>query len=127
MPAHSNQFPWPPHYGHFNFFEDRMLAHSAVRALRREGDGLYQLERKRGDHLRVFICECYSFGVAEFYEATESLGHLDAIIINSAWCGYTDEAKRLTREKGVGLFKIADLMGALSKRDYWTYLTDWEA
>src|SRR3546814_1248291 len=34
------------------------------------------------------ICECYAFGVADYIETTGKLGHLDLVIINSAWCGY---------------------------------------
>jgi hypothetical protein len=54
------------------------------------------------------------------------LGELDAIVINSAWCDYTMQAKRLAREKKVGLFKIGTFMSALNKADFWTYLTDME-
>jgi hypothetical protein len=127
MPAYSSEFPWPSHYGHFNYFEDRMRGHNRVRELRRESDGVYDIIRTHGDMLRTFICECYSFGVAEYFEAVEMLGHLDAIVINSAWCGYTDEAKILTRERRVGLFKIPDLMGALHRPEYWDYFNEWEA
>src|SRR3546814_5256989 len=58
------------------------------------------LRRTRGDVLRLFICECYAFGVADYIETTGKLGHLDLVIINSAWCGYSPDAKRYCREIG---------------------------
>src|SRR3546814_8456968 len=73
--------------------------------------------------LRLFICECYAFGVADYIETTGKLGHLDLVIINSAWCGYSPDAKRYCRDESVGLFEIGELMGALPRADYWNYLT----
>lgn len=87
MPAHSEHFPWPSHYGHYKYFEGQMNRHGKVASLTAEGNGVYQLTRSRGDTLRVFICECYVFGVAEYIETIEQLGRLNAVIINSAWCG----------------------------------------
>jgi hypothetical protein len=86
------------------------------------GNGLYEITTKYGDTLRVFVCECYSFGAAEYIETVEELGDLDAILINSAWCSYTIEAKHLCRKNKVGLFKIADLMSALNKQALSTHL-----
>jgi hypothetical protein len=123
MPAHSKEFPWPPHYGHFKFFEARMRAHRRVATLTAVDRGVYEMALVSGKILRVFICECYSYGVAEYVETVEKLGEFDAIVINSDWCGYTREAKRLCRDKEVGLFKIGDLMAALHKPDFWSYLT----
>ena len=126
MPATSNSFPWPSYYGHFNFFEQRMRGHSKVRELEALGNGRYRLTRLNGDVLQVFVCECYSFGAAEYLETTENLGRLDAVIIDSSWCGYTDEAKVQCRAEAVGLFKIRDFMAALNRPDYWCYLNEWE-
>lgn len=126
MSAHSNIFPWPSYYGHFNFFEQRMRAHSQVRDLDALGDGRYRLTKTNGAVLEVFICECYSYGCAEYVETTEKLGKLDVIIISSNWCGYTDDLKIECRGDRVGLFDIRDFMAALNRPDYWAYLNDWE-
>src|SRR3546814_10951633 len=69
-------------------------SHQKVAELTAEGDGVYRLRRTRGDVLRLFICECYAFGVADYIETTGKLGHLDLVIINSAWCGYSPDADR---------------------------------
>lgn len=126
MAERSDGFPWPSYYGHFRFFEQRMDAHSHVIKVQTHGDGVYELTNVYGSKLRVFICECYSFGAAEYAETKEALGKLDAIVINSAWCGYTMDAKRLARSDKVGLFKIASFMSALNKANVWEYLTDTE-
>lgn len=113
-------------YEHYRFFEDQMKAHSRVLSIEPQGEGLYLITLHDDRHLRIFICECYSFGVAEYMETTEKLGPLDAIIINSNWCGYTDEVKAQCRNKHVGLFKIGDFMAALNLQDSWVYLNERE-
>jgi hypothetical protein len=115
-----------PYYGHFKFFEQRMRAHSQVSNLTMIVDGRYDLTTFFEAKLKVFICECYSYGVAEYTETTVEHGKLDVIIINSNWCGYTLEAKRLCRSERVGLFKIADFMSALNKANYWEHLNESE-
>src|SRR3546814_18538513 len=72
-----------------------MARHQKVAELTAEGDGVYRLRRTRGDVLRLFICECYAFGVADYIETTGKLGHLDHVIINSAWCGYACKTPEL--------------------------------
>jgi hypothetical protein len=126
MPAHKQEFPWPSYYGHFNFFEQRMAAHHKVAGLDAKGGGLYELTLGSGEMLLVFICECYSFGVAEYTESVQKLGALNAVIIHSNWCGYTTDAKRHCREEHVGLFNIRDLMAALNRPDFWAYLNEGE-
>jgi hypothetical protein len=103
-----------------------MEAHSRVRSIEPLGDGRYRITRSDGAVLETFICECYSFGIAEYIETTENLGRLDAIIINSNWCGYTDQLKVQCRDERVGLFRIGDFMAALNRQDFWAYLDQWE-
>lgn len=126
MTGHSDKYPWSPYYGHFNFFEQRMNTHSGVASLEAVGNGLYNLNTKFGRTLRIFVCECYSFGAAEYLEATQALGKLDAVVINSAWCSYTMEAKHLARLEKVGIFKIGNFMSALNKVELWVHLTQAE-
>ena len=126
MPAYSDAFPWPSYYGHYNFFEQRMRAHSKVRDLEALGDGRYRLTKSDGTILEVFVCECYAFGAAEYLETKTNLGRLDAVIIASNWCGYSPDVKAQCRAEQVGLFDIRDFMAALNRDDFWSYLTDWE-
>lgn len=121
MPAHSETFPWPSYYGHFDFFESRMQSHSRVHSLTQISPGYYCLKRSDGDEIYVFICECYSFGVAEYAEVKKEFGRVDAIVINSNWCGYTGDAKDQCRDEKTGLFSLIEFMAALNINDYWEY------
>jgi hypothetical protein len=124
MTAYSNDFPWPSYYGHYDFFEHRMAEHSRVQSIMcSQQTGLYHLTKVDGKKVTIFICDCYSFGVAEYDESVTELGSLDAIIINSNWCGYTIAVKRHCRAQKIGIFTIGEFMAALSKPKLWEYLT----
>ncbi len=126
MSAHNEFFPWSSYYGHYNYFEAQIGKHGKVASLTASDNGVFELTRIQGDTLHVFICECYAFGLAEYMETVDKLGKIDVIIINSAWCGYSPDAKRHCRKSKVGLFKIGEFMAALHRDKYWLYLTDTE-
>lgn len=121
MPAHSSAFPRPSYYGHYQFFEERMAAHRKINEIKEIKKGLYDITRSNGAIIRVFVCECYSFGVAEYYETVDNFGSVDAIIINSNWCGYTIDCKSYCIDRNVGLFDIRDFMAALNTDEFWKY------
>jgi hypothetical protein len=123
MTAHNDKFPWMSYYGHYKFFEDKMQSHNRVCGIQNAKNGLYEINLSEAGIIKVFICECYSFGLAEYYETVEKLGKIQAVIINSNWCGYTSEAKHYCREHGVGLFNIGEFMAALNTKKIWEYLT----
>jgi len=100
-----------------------MRSHSKVSSIRETGEGLYVIDLVDRRTLVVFICECYSFGLAEYYESVENLGDLDAVVINSNWCGYTMDAKFHCQEQKVGLYDIKGFMAALNLKNHWEYLT----
>jgi hypothetical protein len=103
-----------------------MGSHSRVLELNPLGQGRYRLTKNDGVVLEIFICECYSYGSAEYLETITKLGKLDAIIISSNWCGYTEELKMQCRDERVGLFNIRDFMAALNHPELWLYLSAWE-
>lgn len=123
MPAKNEDFPWESHYKNYNFFEARMQQLGSVKNFENIDVGLYEIERNGHKNIRVFICECYSFGVAEYIEVKENYGNVDAILINSNWCNYTMEVKLFCRDEHVGVFDIREFMGALNKANIWEYLT----
>lgn len=126
MPEHDENFPWLSKYGHYNYFETRMEHHNKVSNLEKDNEnpGVYSLTRVIGDKIRIFVCDCYAYGIAEYQETIERLGQLDAIIINSAWCSYTDEAKYDCFKDDIGLFNIKDFMAALHRIKYSKYLNE---
>lgn len=123
MPAHNEEFPWMCYNGNYMFFEKIIRNHNKINNIQKTGESSYKMSFHDGRQIKVFICDCYSFGMAEYYEVVERLGEFDAIIISSLWCGYTTDVKRHCRDCGVGLFKIGEFMAALRIRNFWMYLT----
>jgi len=123
MPAHNKNFPWLSYYAHYNFFEEKMFEHSKVSSYKKIKNGLYEIELINRKKITAFICECYSFGKAEFIEANHNYGEIDAIIINSSWCGYTLELKHHCMKKKIGLFDIRGFMAAINRDEFWKYIT----
>jgi len=103
-----------------------MQKHSRVRSLEAVSKGVYRVTQADGRCLTVFICECYSYGVAEYVETISKIGKLDVVIINSNWCGYTDDLKLQCRRDRIGLFDIRDFMAAINHQNYWIYLNEWD-
>ena len=126
MAAHNKEFPWMSYYRNYNFFEQRMHEHSKVDLIENIAPGLYSIRLHGGRELKVFICECYSFDVAEYIETCENYGSLDTIVISSNWCGYSLEVKRHCMSENVGIFDISGFMAAINRREYWTYMTKYE-
>jgi len=126
MSAHNEKFPWLSYYKNYNFFEERMRSHSNVTDIRQIDLGFYEIKLTNENILRVFICECYSYDVAEYDETVQNLGEVNAIIINSNWCGYTLDAKFHCLQRKVGIFNIGGFMKAINRERYWEFLTDYE-
>lgn len=126
MPAHNDDFPWLSYYGNYEFFEQRMLEHNQVDSYENIGDGLYNIRLTSGRNLKVFICECYAYGSAEYIESCENYGKLDAVVINGNWCGYSLELKHECMQSEVGIFTVGGFMAAINRNRFWTYLTDYE-
>ncbi|MFQ6758828.1 MAG: hypothetical protein D9V46_03250 [Deltaproteobacteria bacterium] len=126
MPAHNSTFPWLSYYGHYNFFEERMFDHSKVSSIEQINTGLYDVHLTDGPILRVFICECYAFGDADYHETVGNYGPVNAVIISSNWCGYDFDTKLARMKEKVGIFDIKGFMAAITKPNYWEYMTEHE-
>lgn len=126
MPAENNKFPWLSYYRNYNFFEQRMREHSKVVSCENINIGLYNIRLTNGKTLKVFICECYAFGTAEYVESCENYGELNAVVISSNWCGYSLDIKRDCMQNNVGIFNIGGFMAAINRDMFWTYMTEYE-
>ncbi|WP_336026043.1 hypothetical protein [Acinetobacter pittii] len=123
MPAANNDFPWMSYYGNYNSFKRKIKFHDKVVKVVDidAANGLFDIVQENRT-LRIFICECYSFGVAEYEEALEKFENLDAIIINSTWCSYTPDVKEYCKEQRVGVFNLAEFFGAINLLNFWNYV-----
>lgn len=126
MLAENNKFPWLSYYRNYNFFEQRMREHSKVVSCENINIGLYNIRLTNGRTLKVFICECYAFGTAEYVESCENYGELNAVVISSNWCGYSLDIKRDCMQNNVGIFNIGGFMAAINRDMFWTYMTEYE-
>src|SRR4051794_3017222 len=99
----------------FAYFERAIGGHSRVRALRRDGDQVYIVERKSGPDVRVWLCDIYTLGVADYYEIREADPDIDAIVVVSLWNSYTEDAADQARDDGIGIFKPGEFMSALHR------------
>ncbi|MCK1744645.1 hypothetical protein IVA80_28465 [Bradyrhizobium sp. 139] len=103
------------------YFEERMREHSAVRAFRKlphETEIVYEINRLRfNDTVRVWLSDQYHFGEADFQNRPREIRAGDYILIArpeaASHGGYSDDRIR------VG--KLADFMGALTRREMWKY------
>jgi hypothetical protein len=126
MPAHTEDYPWISYYGNYNFFEQKMRAHTNVETIIKVSPSLYHIKLIDGRIIKTFICECYSFGIAEYLESCENLGELNAVVISFNWCSYSLEVKRHCMHENVGVYDIGGFMAAIRMNNYWQYLTEYE-
>jgi hypothetical protein len=123
MPAHNSTFPWLSYYGNYTFFENRMREHNNVFEVNSIKTGLYDVHLLDSRLLRIFICECYAFDDAQYYEVVENYGPVNAVVISSNWCGYDFEMKLAKMKERIGVFDIKGFMAAINRSNYWEYMT----
>ena len=110
------------HYTIIQFFEKRMNEHGAVASLQRlpvEDEIIYEIARRNhGDTIRVWLADHYRFGEADFLNRPKEIRRGDFILIARPEAGpelASDEHAQIA----VG--KIGILMGALNRKQMWTY------
>lgn len=122
MAAHNENFPWMSHKGDYDFFKKSMVQHKQVDGIDSLGEGLFNINWKKGNDLKVFICDCYCYTISEYIETTTHYNDVNVVIINSKWCNYTMEAKKHCYDNQVGLYTLEEFMVALNYNNYWEYL-----
>lgn len=111
------------------FFVDRMSKHSAVRDVEDVSTDefyLYRIGRVRGNPVLVWLSDAYLFTDMDFHNRPEELEAGDFILVARPEAG-AQVTKEVIAEARIGVGKLGELMGALNKRDVWTYRPpDWE-
>ena len=101
------------------FFEQRMSEHSAVKSFRvlpNEHEFIYEIKREIGDTIRVWLADQYNFDTGDFENRPREICAGDYILIarpEAHGGGYSEDKIRIG--------KLADFMGALTKKDMWRY------
>lgn len=126
MPAANEEFPWLSYHENYDYFENMLKNHSKIKDFQNKDCGLYEITLASDERLSLFICDCYSFGIAEYYETIDNIGELDIIIISSLWCSYAMDLKSYCMSNKIGLFKPKDFMAAIHNKQYWEYMNESE-
>lgn len=124
MAAINKTFPWMSYYKNYRYFLNLSGKHDKVTKVTEidKDRGYFKVYLKDSRILNVFICECYCFGVAEYEESLNNLKEIDAVVINSNWCGYSHDVKDYCRAQKVGVFTISEFLGAINIQNFWNYI-----
>lgn len=112
--------------GQIQTFIERFLSdHQHIRSLQELNRSTMVVELQDGRSLTVFVTNTYVFTEYTFDRVIEIDPAIDAIICSCPFGSYTDSAKALCIEQGIGLFMLGEFMGAIrmNGEDYLNYLT----
>ncbi|MGI4733135.1 MAG: hypothetical protein ACRYFW_15525 [Janthinobacterium lividum] len=111
------------------YFLDRMQEHSCVLSVDDVSTGeyfLYRIHRRSYKDVLVWLSDAYLFGDMDYVNRPTELQRGDYIVIAKPEGGGGASAG-LVESIQIGVGKLADLMGALSRRDMWAYVAPtWE-
>lgn len=97
---------------------DRFLAnHGFIKSLTELNRGTMLVETVDGQTLKVFVTNTYQFTDYSLERVLEVDPAVDAIICSCPAGGYSDSAKATCIENGIGLFMLAEFMGAIRFKD----------
>jgi hypothetical protein len=95
--------------------------HPNVNSLTRSNDIQFDIERTRGNPVRLVCINEYTCGLARVYDVLETFPGTNIIYVGGEWNSYTMEAKEYCLASGLGLYNSTEINGALHQNDFWTY------
>lgn len=98
------------------FVEEFLSDHSAIASLQELNRGTMFVELRDGRKLKVFVTNTYYFTDYTLDRVLEVDPAVNAIICSSPAGQYSDSAKVLCIERGIGLFMLGEFMGAINQR-----------
>ena len=111
------------------YFLARMHEHSSVISVHDVSTDeyfLYRISRKRYGDVLVWLSDAYTFTDMDYANRPEQLQRGDYIVIAKPEGGGGASAQFINAAE-IGVGKLADLMGALNRRDMWSYVAPtWE-
>jgi len=104
-------------YNTVKTFIERFLSdHRAIERLQELNRGTILVELRDGRTLKVFVTNTYYFTDYTLDRVLEVDPAVDAIICSSPAGQYNDSSKQQCIERGIGLFMLAEFMGAIHHR-----------
>ena len=111
------------------YFISRMREHSSVESVDDVSTNehyLYRIRRTRYGDTLVWLSDAYSFTDMDYVNRPDQLTRGDYIVIAKPEGG-GGASYHLVEAAQIGVGKLASLMGALNKREMWTYVEpSWE-
>lgn len=111
------------------YFEARMHEHSAVLSVEdvsNDDHFLYRIRRSRFGNVLVWLLDAYLFTDMDYVNRPVELGRGDYILIAKPEGG-GGASQELIDAAEIGVGKLSDFMGALNKREMWSYIAPtWE-
>jgi len=87
--------------------------HNAVSNVEKIADYVFRIKRNNKPSINVFLTNIYIVGEADVHEIISSNSQISCIVTVSNWNSYTEDAKRLCKDLGIGLFVVSEYYGAL--------------
>jgi len=108
----SGYFERPPRKKSVDTLVKYLSSSPAVEGITVETKQRLVVRRKNKTDLRVHLTNTYIVGDAEVHEILSEDPNIDAIVTMSQWNSYTNSAKLNCKDRGVGLFKFSEFLGA---------------
>lgn len=101
-----------------------LVENKTVVEVSQESDQIIHVRRVKYSSLSVFMTNSYIVSLADVHEILTQAAHVNTIVTMSAWNGYTKEAKQFCKERGIGLFRFKEFLGAVyyDKTQYLDYI-----
>jgi hypothetical protein len=105
------------------FFVQTLTAHTRVKTVEADNGNVYVIERHNLPGVRVWVCDVYTLGIADYLAIREQSPDVGCIVTMSGYNAYTPQAKAQGLGDEVGVFKFKELMGALhsNREDFVAY------
>ena len=102
-----------PRQEHRAYLEKRLLERPIVESVKFCDDFRMVIERDRKSSIYAYITNLYQIGVADVEEILAAAPETTCIVSTMDYNQYSGQAKEIARERGVGLFKSNELLGAV--------------
>lgn len=97
------------------FFIGTIGGHDKVVSVEQESQNVFVVTRAGElSDVRVWVCDVYTLGIADYLEITRRDSEVDAIVTMSGYNSWTRDAKNQGYDDEVGVFKFGEFMGALN-------------
>ncbi len=98
-----------------DFFIRAVREHNRVTSVRQESPNLYIVERDGLSTVRVWLCDVYTLGVADYMHIRHEDPDVNCIVTISGFNSWTWDAKEAGYDDGVAVFKFGEFLGALHR------------